>query len=180
MNLIQQLVNATASHPTAVFLLKNGDFVISSFQENEEEAKTLLINPMSIMTTINEVTSEESLTLESYLNPKIVKETNFFIDTGDVFSVHMPTEEMFDFYMKSVMKKNNISFPIDEATTKKKKKTKANTANDVIDTSNNVITIDFKNRANTHSLVNIYKEGTVFLNISEDDDDDGNNSPSAA
>src|ERR1700677_4953254 len=106
MNLLKQLVSCNINQPTAIFQLKNGDFIVSSFIEDEEELKTLLINPMMIITSESD-TGQAGLSLEPYMNAKIIKQPNFFIDTADIFSVHEPTEKMFAFYIANVIKMNN-------------------------------------------------------------------------
>lgn len=158
MNIIKRLINCNISPVTAVFCLRNGDFVITAFQQNEESGETLLINPMLIMTTQDEVTGEEGLTLDPYINPKIVNGLNFFIETSDIFSVHEPTVKMFEFYGRQIARMRGIPVDPEEGLTADKRKKKAK-ANNVVSSANNVIYVKFGDKANTKdSLVNIYKE----------------------
>lgn len=159
MNLLKELTAGHRVFPTAIFELTNDTMVIASFEEIEAENKILLMNPMLVF--INEQESgEDAVTLEPYMHKKLVETQNFYISKDRVFSVHMPSDGMFIFYMSRLQTFQNIS-NAPSSNPKNKKKAKDEKKLETANTDGNVIKVDFKNRKSANSVVNIYKESDL-------------------
>ena len=141
----------------AIFELTNGDIIVSSFKE-EENNIIVFVNPMRMEIIENEK-NELGVRLEPYIHSKLVFSTNFVLNKDKVFASFTPSDFIFQYYSQKIM---NIGQPI---TSNKTKKMKPKANNEVESTSNNVIHVDFKDRkSNTkNSLVNIYKEEDVYI-----------------